>query len=261
MAISIRAIQLSIAVVNIVIFALVFTSIWPFPNGDFKIDLPDSDDVEWSYSSGTVYVSAPFSIENGGFYDVEDLVITYEVTNYTESRIHSAEIVIGTIPAGEVTVGTIDFTLPLLELYSEGITWMVFNDDYLHFVVDVSCAYTARLVNFYAEYSVSIPWDALIREVQADEVYLDGTELHIDYHLTTSDLLDGLSTTLRAYLYDGSTMIAQETQTIQLGGTHRGTLTFDLLSLSAIPDRIVLTAEIGGFSITESFALDPGWLP
>ena len=260
MATSIRAIQLTIALVNVIIFALVFTSIWPFPNGDFKIDLPDSDDIEWAYSDGTVFISAPFSIENGGFYDVENLVITYDITNYTESPIYSDEVSIGTVPAGEVTAGSIDFSLPLMELYDSGITWMVFNDDYLHFVVDISCDYTASLVHFFAEYSVSIPWDALIREVEVDDVSVEGTQLEVAYHVTTSDLLQGMSTTLRASLWDGPTLIVQDTETINLGTTHSGTLTFDL-PLSSIPDSLVLTANIAGFTITETYAIDPGWLP
>jgi len=164
MATSIRAIQMAIALVNVLIFALVFTSLWPFPSGDFNVDLPSPGDVVWGYEDGVVTVSAPYSIDNGGFYDVDDLVIRYGVTNYTDAPIHSGEIDIGSLPAGHVTSDSIDFTFPLLEMYESGATWMVFNDDFLNFAVEVSCYYTMKLVHFYAEYNVSVPWDALIQE-------------------------------------------------------------------------------------------------
>lgn len=258
MAVSIRAVQAAIAVVNILIFVLVFTSVWPFPSGDFSVDLPDPGDVEWEYDDGVVTVSAPYSIDNGGFYDVADLVISYDVRNYTNAPVHSGEIDIGTLPAGEVTSDTIDFTFPLLELYDSGDTWMVFNDDFLNFEVEVSCYYTMKLVHFYAEYSVSVPWDALIQEAAIDDVASVDGQLLVDYHVVTSDILGGAAY-VTASLYNGTDLVANESGTVALGGSHAGTLAFDL-PLSAIPDRMVLTVQAYEFTVTETVAFDAGWL-
>lgn len=258
MAASIRAIQAAIAAVNVLIFTLVFTSIWPFPSGDFDVDLPSPGEVEWSYSGGVVSVSAPYSIDNGGFYDVSDLVISYDVRNYTSSPVYSGRIDIGTLPAGEVTADTIEFTFPLLEMYESGDTWMVFNDDFLNLAVEVSCYYTMSLVHFYAEYRVSVPWDALIREVAVDSVTSDDGQLLVDYHLVTSAVLQG-SAYVAAQLYNGTVEVAESSDTVALGGTHSGTLVFDL-PLSAVPDRMVLTAYAYEFSVSETVAFDPGWL-
>jgi len=258
MAASIRAVQTAIAAVNVVIFALVFTSIWPFPSGDFNVDLPSPNEIEWGYADGVVSVSAPYSIDNGGFYDVSDLLISYDVTNYSSAPVYSGEIDIGTLPAGQVTSDTIDFTFPLLEMYASGDTWMVFNDDFLNFRVEVSCYYTMDLVHFYADYRVSIPWDALIREVAVDDVSSDGSQLSIDYHLVTSEILQG-SASVTASLYNGTELLATASDSVALGGSYSGTLAF-ALPLTAVPDRIVLTVQAYEFTVTETVAFDPGWL-
>jgi hypothetical protein len=259
MAASIRAVQAAIAVVNVVIFALVFTSLWPFPSGDFNVDLPSPNEVSWEYEDGIVTVSAPYSVDNGGFYDVDDLVISYEVRNYTDSRINSGVIDIGSLPAGHVTSDDIVFTFPLLEMYESGVGWMVFNDDFLDFAVDVSCYYTMKLVHFYAEYRVSVPWEALIQEAAVDDVRSEGGQLLIDYHLATSSILDGAAT-IDVYLYNGSALLAHEADSVGLGGSHSGTLAFDL-PLSGVPDRLVLSAQVYEFTATETVSFDPGWLP
>lgn len=258
MAVSIRAVQTAIAFVNVLLFALVFTSVWPFPSGDFDVNLPSPNEVVWGYEDGVVTVSAPYSIDNGGFYDVDDLLITYEVTNYTDEYLVSGEIDIGTLPAGQVTADSIEFTFPLLEMYESGADWMVFNDDFLYFSVDVSCYYTMKLVHFYAQYNVSVPWDALIREVAFDGASTEGTQLLVDYHVITSDVLEG-TTSMHVYLYDGATVVAHEAETVVLGRYHAGTLVFDL-PLSAVPDRVVLSVQIYEFTVTETIAFDPGWI-
>lgn len=258
MAASIRAIQASIALVNVIIFSLVFTSIWPFPSGDFNVDLPSPNEVEWAYSGGVVTVSAPYSIDNGGLYDVVDLVIDYDVRNYTNAQVYAGVIDIGTVPAGHVTSDTMEFSFPLLEMYEEGNTWMVFNDDFLNLAVEVSCYYTMELIHFYAEYRVSVPWDALIREVAVDGARTEGTQLLVDYHVTTSEVLQG-GAYVAARLMNGTEVISETVDTVALGGTHSGTLAFDL-PLVAVPDRIVLTVQAYEFSVTETITFDPGWL-
>ncbi len=256
----VRVIQVAIAVVNLLIFALAFTSIWPFPSGDFKLNLPDSDDVEWSFDDGTVYVSAPYSIDNGGFYDVSELRISYEVTNYSSALIHSGLIDIGTIPAGAVTSDSIEFSFPLQDFDEAGVLWLVLNDDFLNFALEVSCYYTMELVHFYAEYQVSVPWDALIQDIGLDEVVFDDAHLQVGYHVFTSSILDGSATaTITATLFNGSTSIAQDTDSVVLGSTHSGTFSFDL-PFSSIPDRIVIRTTIAGYEVVETIPFDSGWL-
>ncbi len=247
MATRTKALGVGIAAVNLVVFILAFTSIYPFPAGDFKVDLPSPNDIEWSYSAGEVTVTAPFSVDNGGYYSVDELQLRYEVTNYSNVQIAEDTIALGSMKAGTVTAGEIVFTFDLAEMYNDGIAWMIFNDDLLEFVVEVSCYYTMKLVKFDARYSVSIPWDALIQDFSVDEPWIDPADpgtLLINYSLTTSDLLPGFATLDAELLEDGS-VVAEFTEAIALGGTSTGTIELEL-PLYSIPDSWRLEIGIPG---------------
>jgi len=259
MAARTRLLQTAIAVVNLVIVVLAFTSIWPFPSGDFKVDLPSPSEVIWSYSDGVVHVSAPYAIDNGGFYDVEDLVISYRVTNYTSSAMASDTFELGTVPAGEVTRDTIDFEIDLLGLYNSGIQWMIFNDDILNFAIDVDCLYTSRLVEFHADYRVSVPWEPLIQGYGIElpqSLPIPGTQYSVDYWLRTSDLLRSLpAATVTLQLLDGGGVVDTVQQNVQLGGNRSGTVTFEVPTAYNPPYSIVLTIDVLEYTFSERWEL------
>ncbi len=261
MATRTKALHVSVASVNFIIFILAFTSIYPFPAGDFKIDLPSPNEIIWDYDSGVVTVTAPFSVDNGGFYDVDDLELRYEVTNYTGALIAQDMIDLGTMKAGAVTDGEIEFSFDLLELYNEGLTWMVFNDDLLSFVVEVSCFYTMKLVEFDARYSISIPWDALIQEVEVEDVRFDtgSMQLLVDYRVVTSDILSN-DAVLTASLLEGSSVVSEISETVRLGRIHTGTLEFDV-PLGSNPDSVLLEIDIAGFQVDVSYTIPAGVVP
>ncbi|MDH3365119.1 MAG: hypothetical protein OEM29_03835 [Thermoplasmata archaeon] len=259
MAARTKALGISVAAVNVVIFILAFTSIYPFPAGDFKVDLPSPNEIEWAYESGEVTVTAPFTIDNGGYYSVDELRLWYHVSNYSNVLIVEDTVDLGTMKAGAVTSGEIVFSFDLAEMYNDGLTWMIFNDDLLDFVVEVSCYYTMKLVKFDARYSVSIPWDALIQSVRFGDPWIDPFNpetILIDYSVTTSDILSG-STTLHVALLEDGVVVSEVDETLRLGRTAVGLLDFNV-PLGTIPDTVTVEIVIPGLPgiITYSFPLE-----
>ena len=258
MAARTRLLQLAIAVVNIVIAALVFTSIWPFPSGDVKVDLPSANEVQWTYQSGVVHVTAPFTIDNGGFWDIEDLTIKYEVTNYSLVPLVDDTINIGTIKVGGVVSSHLDFEFDLIALYNQGATWMVFNDDMLNFLIEVSCGYTMKMVKFAATYHVSVPWDAIVQSYGVLDYMVtptgplptDPVSVSLQYWLTTSDLLRLLpSAQVDLAIKGNSTPLAQTQTTVQLGGNRTGAIDMGFTQLldPGTTYTIEMSVEFGGF--------------
>ena len=264
MAARIRLLQLAIAVVNLFIVGLVFTSVWPFPSGDFNVDLPSASEITWTYAEGVVQVHAPYTIDNGGFYDVSQLTLSYLVTNYSHYEIMENTIDIGNIPAGSVYPSSLDFDFDLMSLYNNGAQWMIFNDDLLNFHVEVSCYYTMELVKFDASYQVSVPWDALIRgygisnyTIDPPATLGDPMSVSVDYWLSTTDLLDNLppaQVTVR-YMGDATQMGTVDTS-VQLGGNHTQTVMMVIDSASyLIPHSsysLELVIQVAGFTLSES---------
>ncbi len=233
MAARTRVLQLGIAIVNLTLIGLAFTSIWPFPHGDFQVHLPTARNVSWSYSDqGIVSVTAPYSIDNGGFYDVDNLVVAYSVTNSTGYLVAEDTFNLGKIPKGTTTSGDLSFTFDLLQLYEDGIQWMVFNDDFLTFNIHVSCLYTMKLVKFDASYSTGVVWDALIKSWAIHlSPPLPNPPTAVDYWLNTSRLLSALPpATLNLSIARNGTVQGWEQTEIQLGGNHNGSLS--LLTIS-----------------------------
>jgi len=269
MAARTRLIKLSIAIVNLLIAALVFTSVWPFPSGDFKVDLPSASEISWTYEGGIVHIVAPFTIDNKWIYDVDDLSVYYLVTNYTGYRIAEDRMPMGVIPAGQVTDSSLDFNFNLLQLYRDGAASMVFNDDLLTFYVEVSCLYTAELIRFFASYQVSVPWDALIQSYGVSDFRYPSTlpplgdpiSVDIDYWLHTSDLLAGLpAAEVTLSYYGNETLLGSASTTITLGGNYSDTVNIDVTPAYYTGYRIELAIDVASFELRESVAVE-GWLP
>jgi hypothetical protein len=263
--------KFGIAAVNLVIVALMFTSIWPFPHGDFKVDLPSANEISWSYSGGVVHVIAPYSIDNGGYYDVKDLVLSYSVVNITGYPLADQRIPIGDVPAGQVTSSDLDFNFDLLRLFNDGALGMVFSDDLLRFRIDVSCLYTMKLVKFDATYQVSVPWEALIKgygiDWQASNLPDPPTFSHLPpynivYWLDTSDLLVGLPAAQVTLTVVGTTSNAPATgtTTIQLGGNNTGSVTFDptLLAFYTSITALRVDVQVADFSWAVQYPIPEG---
>lgn len=281
MAARIKLLQLAITVVNLSIVVLAFTSIWPFPSGDFKVDLPSAQEVTWTYADGIVQIHAPFSIDNGGFYDVDQLTISYRVTNYTHYDITSRSIDIGSLPAGTVTSSSLDFNFDLLSLYNSGAQWMVFNDDLLIFDVEVSCFYTMKLVKFEASYQVSVPWDALIRgygitntTFAAPVAFGDPMTATVTYWLNTADLLRSLPAAQVSFgFYANETPLGHAQSTVQLGGNQTQlpvTMAIDYVTFLATYSNetaysVELLINVGGLMLRQTQSITasdlPGWPP
>lgn len=262
MAARTRILQLAIAVVNLVIVALVLTSVWPFPSGKFNVDLPSPNEVSWTYANGLVHIVAPFSIDNSWIYDVDDLTIRYSVLNWSSYQITANTIVVGNIPAGQVTNSALDFTFDLLELYENDAQWMVFNDDILRFYLEVSCFYTAKLVKFDASYQVSVFWEALIQSWGVSDVEYPSSppmppspfSVSVDYWLQTSDILASLPPAQVTVIYYGNdTELGRTQTTVVLGGNNTGTVTLDITPAYYTNYSIELRIRVADFAFSERY--------
>lgn len=258
----IRLLQLAVGIVNLSIVALAFTSIWPFPSGQFKVNLPSTEnDVDWSVTDGIVHVSAPFSVENYGYYDVKDLVVSYSVTNDTLFLLAGDNITVGDIPAGQVTSSSIDFQFDLLNLLDAGV-WMLFHDNLLRFHIEVSCLYTMELVVFEATYQAQIFWDALIKSFGVMDITYQSTppapgdpiSVTVDYWLHTSSRLAGLpGATVVARFYGDGVLIGNGSGAVRLGDNYTDSLVMSVDPQLSSEYSIVLELHVAGFTFYRTF--------
>jgi hypothetical protein len=263
--------QVSIAIVNLVIAALVFTSIWPFPSGDFKVRLPSASEIHWTYSNGTVQVIAPFTVDNSWIYDVNDLDISYLISNESSKPLAGDTLSVGSIPAGSTVSSQVEFNIDLAGLYSQGIDWMVFHDDMLYFRLEATCWYTMNLIHFDAVYQVSVPWDPLIQGYGISDVTYPATlpspgtpvSVTVDYWLATSRLLSSLPPAAVTVSYYGDdTLLGSAQTTVQLGGNYSSTATVEVTPAYYGEYWLDMQFQFGGYTVSQRWNLTtpaPPW--
>jgi len=231
MGLKYRALRICISIVNIIIALLVITSIWPFATGDFSVDLPEESEIDWSYVGGVITLSAPVSINNGGFYSIDDVVVRSTVTNSTQYELINSTESWGRIPVGVRFSETIDFSIDLEDLLSAGAYWMIFNPDFFEINIRISCRYTLGLIGFSADYSMPYSWDGLIRDFGFGQPELANPspgnfEIRQPYWIWTNSILSGLGGDFTLELRDESTgnLTASSTDHISLGMNYSDTL-------------------------------------
>jgi len=227
------SLRIFIVLFNIAVAALVLTSIWPFAMGQFQIDLPDDDDVEWFYEDGIVTMVAPIRITNGGLYAVRDVNVTVTVTNSSDFVIVNSTEYWGTIKAGSDISRSITLSIDVNQLIESEAYWMIFNPDYLDVEIFLKCKYTLKLVKFRATYQITMPWDGLIRDMgfgSPQIVNASGNySLRVPFYVWTNELLSGRgSFSATAYNDTSVTSISSSSANINLGENYSGVLEFQV---------------------------------
>jgi len=242
-----RVLRISISLVNIAVVVLVITSVWPFVTGEFSVDLPDQDEIEWNYVAGVLTLSAPFVINNGGFYSINDVVIYTTVVNSTGSQIIDSSEDWGTISAGSVFSETIDFSIDFANLISTGADWMIFHSDFLDIQIRITCRYTLGLIGFTADYVMPYIWDGLIIDFGFERADLANPspgvyEVQQPYYIWTNSILSGFGGDFSVELRNASTasLIASSTSHISLGVNYSDIL---VLSISQMDYLYLLTTN------------------
>lgn len=216
---------------NIAIATLVITSIWPFATGEFSVDLPQAEDIVWSYAGGLLTLSAPVTVYNGGFYNIDDVTIHSLVTNSTKFELINETEQWGGIPAGAVFGETVNFSIDFEKLLASGAYWMVFNSDFFEIEITISCRYTLGLIGFSAEYKLPYNWDGLIIKMGFLRGELNSPSpgvYHIEqpYYIWTNNILAGYGGDFSLELREETTgkFVASSTDHIELGRNYSDSL-------------------------------------
>jgi len=252
MSIAYPAARILVSLANISVAAIVILSILPLVTDQFKIDAPAMEDFDWSFSDGNVTLAAPIGVNNGGFFDINDVVVSVMVSNVSGGQMLSAVNQWGTIPSGGQVTRQIRFALDLDRMLADGFAWMITHSDLLRIRIEVTAKYTLKLIAFSADCELHMPWDGLVQDVgfRTPSLFNDTGSygIQIPYYLKTADFLQGLGGNYSVKLYNGTgSAISSAGQDIQLGTNYSGNLSLAVNSPAAM-DLLVnnqtLIAEI-----------------
>jgi hypothetical protein len=258
------AARIMVSLANISIAVIVILSVLPLVSDGFSVDVPEADDILWSFSGGSLTLTAPFGVTNGGFFDINDVEIAFSVSNQSGSKMLDVVNRWGTISSGTHVTRDINLPIDLAKLVEDGFGWMMLHSDRLVVKVTVTAKYTMKTILFTADREIQLPWDGLIQSYGFGQPALVNSSgsysVQLPYYLDTADVLYGLSRSASFSLSNGTgAEISSATEQVALGKNHSSVLVLPISQQAAVDlffNNQTLTAEIDvGISTGLSFTL------
>lgn len=138
---------------------------------------------EVSASDGTLTASFPFSIANGGLYDISNLNISTQVRDNLGSHISDSSTFVQLVARGSNVSITHGMSINISQMTAENLSYLLFNDS----VFDVSFALKldyANAVPFRVSTNFPMPWGAPLSNLTIDSIAV--SPYNTDFKATVS---------------------------------------------------------------------------
>jgi len=139
------------------IFTILFSGTVIYSAMQIKMSFEEEPQI--TASNGIVTMSIPFSISNGGFYDISELNITTRLLAENETYISSSTTLVPLIPRDSTVRKTHDIALNLNDLLAKELTYLLFNDSDLNVNMFVALIY-AHTIPLKISSNLPMSWGA-----------------------------------------------------------------------------------------------------
>lgn len=120
-------------------------------------------------SGGTFTVSLPFTLYNGGFYDISGLNITTRATDYIGSLVTSSTTLFSLISGGTSATLRHNMSISLEQAATTDLSHLLFMDSDFDVSVHLKLVY-ARIFPFEISFNTSMPWGAPFANLTLGEI-------------------------------------------------------------------------------------------
>ncbi len=124
-----------------------------------QIGMSFDEESRLTTSNGTRVMSIPFSISNGGLYDITRLNITTRVADANQTFLSRSTTLVPSVPKTSTVAETHDISINLDDILDQNLTYMLFTDTNLNIdlLVGLTYAYTIPL---RISSNLTMPWGA-----------------------------------------------------------------------------------------------------
>lgn len=154
---------------TIVIWILIISFSATVVHSAMQIGLDLGGAPEFSASNGELTVSIPFSISNGGLYDISQLNITTRIIAENETALSSSTSLVPLIPKKSIVNESYGISLSLEDLVAKNLTYMLFNDTNLNVDMFVGLTY-AYAIPLKISSNLTMPWGAPFHNLTVDGI-------------------------------------------------------------------------------------------
>lgn len=134
-----------------------------------QIRMNFEEEPQVTTSNGTLKMSIPFSISNGGLYDISELNITTLTVAENETVISRSTTSVFLISRGYTVNGTYDIIVSLDDILAKKLTYLLFNDTDLNVDMFVALTY-AHTIPLKISSNLTMPWRAPLYNLTVSEI-------------------------------------------------------------------------------------------
>ena len=158
-------------------------------------------------TSNGIKFSLPFSINNGGYYEIADLNLTTRVTDPDGAVLDLTETFVESIPQGETVNASHTIEVDLNDILSMDHLTLMLNDS--NFTVEILAGLSfARAIPVQLSTNVSLPWGAPFADFQVGELSVSQhNSSHIEAEIPVSfenHAIIDITGTLKMEVYSSS---------------------------------------------------------
>jgi hypothetical protein len=236
MRLGLITVRIGILVVSVVTAMLLLLAVVPLSTGGLNIKFPQDQTTGWTYDSSTRIVTfeAPVQVDNGGFFDIQDLSVGIRLSDPNGSLISESASPPKDILAGRTTFLDVRMDLDLNSLDPSLLRELAFNHTALNMSLTLSTYYMERLVNLHIGADRTMDWTPLIDNLQFDlqdlQIQQNGSaySVQIPYGFDAGDLMVGKQANVMTILRNPSGALGSGSDTISIMGHYAGTMEIDL---------------------------------
>lgn len=141
------------------IILLFFTVTVVYSAFQVRVEPPEEDEFYVSSLDGTLVMSMPFDITNGGFYDISNFTITTLVKDSSGLLISDSSTTEPLIQRGSNVSIKHNMSISINQMTTENLSYLLFNDSLFDVGIALKLNY-ASVVPFQISTNFTMPWEA-----------------------------------------------------------------------------------------------------
>jgi biopolymer transport protein ExbD len=191
------AVRLGIIAVNIVIALIIILAVVPLATGGLDVNVPSSNESSWTLDGQVLHLSAPVSVHNGGFYDIEDFSLRMQVVDESGNEIMDDRSIPANLRAGKTTPVPLVLSLDIGNVSQEAKRKIVFEGASYNISLSIEARYIMKLMKLGIAVEDEMRWDPLINEYRIDQSQIryeySGSQIVmiVPYYISTSQMVYG----------------------------------------------------------------------
>ncbi len=220
--------KMVIVLFNLGIVVILILSVLPLVQGGLNIEMPQNDS-QWTYSDNILSMQTPIQIYNGGFFDIQNFTLGFELRNNGSSDVLvSSQTAPVDIVHGRWTDIPLAFDMDLENMNRSTERELVFNDTSFNLSVSVQAQYTDRMITLGLNGYDVMNWTALIYDLNVDtsdlNVGSDGSNymMSVPYHFSASTILSGAHVDIGVRLCDPTMVMGNSSKELTIQENNDG---------------------------------------